>query len=184
MNHWTRASDQKLHTCAFFSCQLTPAEHNYDVGNCELLTVKLALGEWRHWLEGVRTLSLFGPAIKTWHTFRLPSDSSQAHRTVFCPIKFSYTYRFQELQARCSLLKIYPEETLSPDTVIPPSSVVGAVKWETETTINRAQTTQHDPGNGPPGCLLSLIRCISRSFSGVPLPESPATQGPTINWSF
>ena len=44
--------DQKLHPCAFFSRRLNPAEWNYDVGNRELLAVKLALEEWRHWLEG------------------------------------------------------------------------------------------------------------------------------------
>lgn len=44
--------DQKLHPCAFFSRQLTPAERNYGVGNRELLAVVLALKEWRHWLEG------------------------------------------------------------------------------------------------------------------------------------
>jgi hypothetical protein len=27
---------------------------NYDVGNQELLAVKLALEEWRHWLEGAK----------------------------------------------------------------------------------------------------------------------------------
>ena len=31
---------------------LTPPERNYDVGNRELLVVKLALEEWHHWLEG------------------------------------------------------------------------------------------------------------------------------------
>nr|XP_013877641.1 PREDICTED: uncharacterized protein LOC106527345 [Austrofundulus limnaeus] len=30
------------------------AERNYDVGNRELLAVKLALEEWRHWLEGAK----------------------------------------------------------------------------------------------------------------------------------
>ena len=45
-------SDHKLHPCAFFSCRLSPPERNYDVGNRELLAVKLALEEWRHWLEG------------------------------------------------------------------------------------------------------------------------------------
>ncbi|XP_032364699.1 uncharacterized protein LOC116679100 [Etheostoma spectabile] len=45
-------SDQKLHPCAFMSKKLSPAEQNYDVGNRELLAVKLALDEWRHWLEG------------------------------------------------------------------------------------------------------------------------------------
>lgn len=44
--------DDKLHPCAFFSKRLSPAEQNYDVGNRELLAVKLALEEWRHWLEG------------------------------------------------------------------------------------------------------------------------------------
>ena len=47
-----RAEDGKLHPCAFFSRRLTAAKRNYDVGNRELLTVKLALDEWRHWLEG------------------------------------------------------------------------------------------------------------------------------------
>ncbi|KAL0192629.1 hypothetical protein M9458_010925 [Cirrhinus mrigala] len=41
-----------LHPCAFFSHKLSPAEQNYDVGNRELLPVKLALEEWHHWLEG------------------------------------------------------------------------------------------------------------------------------------
>lgn len=35
--------------------RLSPAEKNYDVGNCELLAVKLALEEWQHWLEGTET---------------------------------------------------------------------------------------------------------------------------------
>lgn len=45
---------QNVHPCAFFSQRLTPTERNYDVGNRELLAIKLALEEWRHWLEGVQ----------------------------------------------------------------------------------------------------------------------------------
>lgn len=45
-------SDQKLHLRSFFSRRLTPAEENYDVGNCELLAVLQAVREWRHWMEG------------------------------------------------------------------------------------------------------------------------------------
>ncbi|KAK3566461.1 hypothetical protein QTP86_033942 [Hemibagrus guttatus] len=44
----------KLHPCAFYSRKLTAAEANYDVGNRELLAIKAALDEWRHWLEGAR----------------------------------------------------------------------------------------------------------------------------------
>ncbi len=42
----------KLYPCAFFSRKLSAAERNYDVGNRKLLAMKLALEEWRHWLEG------------------------------------------------------------------------------------------------------------------------------------
>ena len=44
--------DGKLHPCTFFSCRLSWAESNYDVGNRELLAVKIGLEECRHWLEG------------------------------------------------------------------------------------------------------------------------------------
>ncbi|KAK3545965.1 hypothetical protein QTP70_017186, partial [Hemibagrus guttatus] len=44
----------KLHPCAFHSRKLMAAERNYDVGNRELLAIKAALEEWRHWLEGAR----------------------------------------------------------------------------------------------------------------------------------
>ncbi|KAK3515019.1 hypothetical protein QTP70_003245 [Hemibagrus guttatus] len=45
-------SPGKLHPCAFYSRKLIPAKRNYDVGNRELLPIKAALEEWRHWLEG------------------------------------------------------------------------------------------------------------------------------------
>ncbi|KAK3571359.1 hypothetical protein QTP86_008895 [Hemibagrus guttatus] len=38
--------------------KLTAAEANYDVGNHELLSNKVALEEWCHWLEGARHLFL------------------------------------------------------------------------------------------------------------------------------
>lgn len=44
--------DDKLHPCAFLSRRFSPTERNYDVGDRELLAIKLALEEWRHWLEG------------------------------------------------------------------------------------------------------------------------------------
>ncbi|KAL2095692.1 hypothetical protein ACEWY4_007840 [Coilia grayii] len=44
--------DNKLHTHAYFSRRLSSAEWNYDIGDRELLAIKLALEEWRHWLEG------------------------------------------------------------------------------------------------------------------------------------
>ncbi|KAK3521377.1 hypothetical protein QTP70_004115 [Hemibagrus guttatus] len=49
-----QGNPSRLHPCAFFSRKLIPAERNYDIGNRELLAVKLALEEWRHWLEGAK----------------------------------------------------------------------------------------------------------------------------------
>lgn len=44
--------DNKVHPYAFFSTKLSPADRNYEVGNLDLLAIKLALEELRHWLEG------------------------------------------------------------------------------------------------------------------------------------
>ncbi len=44
----------KMFPCVFYSMKLSSAERNYDVGNHELLAMKAALEEWRHWLEGAK----------------------------------------------------------------------------------------------------------------------------------
>ncbi len=62
------STDDKMHPCAFLSHCLSPAERNYDIGNRELLAVKLALGEWRHWLEGS------GVPFIVWNISDLPKD--------------------------------------------------------------------------------------------------------------
>lgn len=42
----------KFYPCAYHSRKLMAAEHNYDVGDRELLAMKVAFEGWRHWLEG------------------------------------------------------------------------------------------------------------------------------------
>ncbi|CAJ0940945.1 unnamed protein product [Ranitomeya imitator] len=50
-----RSSDGSvMKPCAFFSRKFSPAERNYDVGNRELLAMKWAFEECRHWLEGAK----------------------------------------------------------------------------------------------------------------------------------
>ena len=49
-----QGNPQKLYPCAFYSKKLSPAERSYDVGDRDLLVVKLALEEYRHWLEGAK----------------------------------------------------------------------------------------------------------------------------------
>jgi hypothetical protein len=45
---------ERLYQCAYYSKKLSPAERNDDVSDQELLAVKMALEEWRHWLEGAK----------------------------------------------------------------------------------------------------------------------------------
>ena len=50
-----RSTDGKVHPCGFLSQHITPTETRYEVGDCrELLALKMALEEWRHWLEGAQ----------------------------------------------------------------------------------------------------------------------------------
>ncbi len=49
-----RGKNDRLHPCTFLSHRLSPTERNYHVGDRELLAVKLALEEWRHWREGTK----------------------------------------------------------------------------------------------------------------------------------
>lgn len=61
--------DSKLHPCAFLAHTFSVAERNYDVGDRELLAIKMALEEWRHWLEGAEQPFLIGPDHKNYvHT--------------------------------------------------------------------------------------------------------------------
>ncbi|XP_029442885.1 growth hormone-releasing hormone receptor [Rhinatrema bivittatum] len=42
------------HPCSYFSRKFSSAERNYTIGDKELLAIKLALEEWRQWLEGAQ----------------------------------------------------------------------------------------------------------------------------------
>ena len=42
-----------LHPCAHFSHTFSSAQRNYDIYNCELLAVILALEEWHQYLQGI-----------------------------------------------------------------------------------------------------------------------------------
>ncbi len=68
------STDDKMHPCAFLSHRLSPPERNYDIGNREFLAVKLALEEWRHWLEGLGVPLSSGPIIRIWSISDLPKD--------------------------------------------------------------------------------------------------------------
>ncbi len=102
------SSDDKVHPCAYFSHRLSPAERNYDIGNRELLAVKLALEEWRHWLEGSGVPFIVWTDHKNLEYIKSAKrlNSRQARWALFFGrFDFSISYRpgFQEHQARCTV---------------------------------------------------------------------------------
>ncbi|KAK3529054.1 hypothetical protein QTP70_014685 [Hemibagrus guttatus] len=167
-----RGADNKLHPCAFLSHHLTSTERNYHVGDRELLAVKLALEEWRHWLEGAK------------HPFQVLTDHKnleyiqQAKRLnprqarwslFFNRFQFILSYRPGSKNLKPdALFRVYvntpQEDAITP--IIPSSKIVAPIRWELEGTVKQAQAREPDPGGGPTNCLFvpKMVRSQIRQW--------------------
>ncbi|KAL0163603.1 hypothetical protein M9458_039356, partial [Cirrhinus mrigala] len=172
-----------LHPCAFFSRKLTPAEQNYDIGNRELLAIKLALEEWRHWLEG----ATYPFTIITYHknlqylreARRL--NSRQARWALFLTrFNFSITYRpgSKNIPADALSRQFAPDASADPEPILP--SELTAIRQATlqepappdcpegKIYVPRSQrqvllgTAHGTPGSGHPGSSKTLSLLKSR----------------------
>ncbi|KAI2646962.1 Transposon Tf2-9 polyprotein [Labeo rohita] len=142
----------ELHPCAYYSKKLSPAERNYDIGNRELLAIKLALEEWRHWLEG--SIHLF--QVLTDHkNLQYLRDAKrltprQARWALFFTrFQFSISYRPGAKNVRADALsRIHStEETQEPiEPILSDKIFVNPIQW---TTLPVAS----DPApEAPPDC--------------------------------
>ena len=147
--------DKKLHPCAFFSRRLSPAESNYDVGNRELLAVKLALEEWRHWLEGSEIPFIVWTDHKNLAYIQSAKrlNSRQAGWALFFGrFNFTITYRPGSKNVKPDALSRQFSSEESPsvsDTILPAALVVATLTWEVESAVREAQLEEPDPGTGP-----------------------------------
>ncbi|KAK3548239.1 hypothetical protein QTP70_005825 [Hemibagrus guttatus] len=119
----------KLHPCAYYSRNLMAAEANYDVGDRELLAIKAALEEWRHWLEGAR------------HPFQVLTD----HRNL------EYLRGAKHLnprQARWALFFTRFQFTVKP--ILPATVILAPVQWNLVEEIRDAHTDNPPPTGCPP----------------------------------
>ena len=151
------ATDQKLHPCAFFSRRLTPAERNYDIGNRELLAVKLALEEWRHWLEGTKLPFLVWTDHKNLEYIQSAKrlNSHQARWSLFLTrFNFSLSYRPGSHNIKPDALsRQFQEEEREvgePDTILPSSHLIATLIWEVEERVRAAIQDQPIPSSCPP----------------------------------
>ena len=148
-------SDQRVHPCAFFSRRLSSAEQNYDVGDRELLAIKLALEEWRHWLEGAEHPVLVWTDHKNLAYIQSAKQANprQSRWSLFFSrfnLIISYRPGSKNIKPD-SLSRLYStDQSETPEPVLPASCTVGVVTWEITDLINSALASEPDPGNGPP----------------------------------
>ncbi|KAI2657341.1 Transposon Tf2-9 polyprotein [Labeo rohita] len=118
-----------LHPCAFFSWKLSPAEQTYDVGNCELLAIKLALEKWHHWLEGAT------------HQFTIITD----HKNLQYLFNFKITYRPGSKNVKADALsrQFSIDSPTEPEPIIPPDLIVSPIIWDIDKNIRN--TTLQEP---------------------------------------
>ncbi len=131
----------KLYPCAFFSRKLNPAEQNYDVGNRELLAMKAAFEEWRHWLEGAK--HPFTVLTDHLNLEYLKSAKRLNHRQArwslfFTRFNFKSTYRPGSQNTKADTLsRLYESSTSNPsqELILPPSIILAPIQWDIMTEI-------------------------------------------------
>ncbi|KAK3507042.1 hypothetical protein QTP70_001588 [Hemibagrus guttatus] len=146
----------RVHPCAFYSRKLTTAEVNYDVGNRELLAIKAALDEWRHWLEGAR------------HPFQVLTD----HRNLeylrgakrlnprqarwalfFTRFQFTVSYRPGSKNGKADALSRQSEGAGilgQPEPILQATALLAPVRWDLLGEIRRAHAEEPPPADCPP----------------------------------
>lgn len=101
------AKDNRMHPCVYLSRKLSPAEKNYDVRNKELLAVKVALEEWRHWLEGAEQPFLVCMDNKNLENIKKAKrlNSCQDICTLFFLAGLTLHYRFDQANKMLNLMR-------------------------------------------------------------------------------
>ena len=142
------AKDNKLHPCAFFSRKLTPAEKNYDISNKELLVVKVALEEWRHWLEGAEQPFLVWTDHKNLEYLIKRLNSRQARWSLFFNrFNFSLSYRPRSQNTKPDALSCMTPSLLPRNLNI--SYHLGGVTWQIESEVKSANGVSLVPSGCP-----------------------------------
>lgn len=143
----------KLHPCAFLSKKLSSAERNYDIGDRELLAVKVALEEWRHWLEGAQQPFQVWTDHKNLEYLKSAKrlNSRQARWSIFFS-RFDFVLSFRPGSKNTkpdSLSRMFDPDNSNqaPKTILPKSCFVSAFSWGVEDKV-RASKCQRPGSSG------------------------------------
>lgn len=141
--------DNKIHPC----------ERNYAVGDRELLVVKTALEEWRHWLEGAELPFVVWTDHKNLEYLKKAKrlNPRQARWALFFSrFNFSLSYRPGAKNVEPDILSRLhtPESNPESDsTILPAACFVGAITWEVEAKVRVANGANPPPSGCPPNRL-------------------------------
>ncbi len=145
-----------LHPCAYFSKKLSPAEVNYDIGNRELLAIKLALEECQHWLEEAQHPFIVITDHKNLQYLREAKrlNPRQARWALFFT-RFNFTITYHPGNRNCkadALSRLHsPESPSEPENIILPALIVSPIQWDITENIRVATLTEPAPLGGPEG---------------------------------
>ncbi|KAK3507868.1 hypothetical protein QTP70_002197 [Hemibagrus guttatus] len=148
-----QGSPRTLHPCAFFSQKLSPAEVNYNIGNRELLAIKLVLKEWRHWLEGAKHPFVVLTDHKNLEYLQAVKrlNPRQARCALFFT-KFQFTISYHPGSKNVkpdalSQLHDRDEPSDEPEPILPEKLFASLISWSEEMLLELSA-----PTNAPPGC--------------------------------
>ncbi len=136
-----------------------PPERNYDIGNRELLAVKLALEEWRYWLEGTEVPFIVWTDHKNLKYIRTARrlNSRQARLALFFGrFRFTISYRPGSKNGKLDALSRIFEAEASPTLpvpILPHERVVAAATWGVESKVRTALRGTTIPAGCPEGLL-------------------------------
>ncbi|KAI4897414.1 hypothetical protein NFI96_032838 [Prochilodus magdalenae] len=136
--------------------KLPPHRENYGIGDKELLAIKLAFDEWRHWLEGAQYPFLVLTDHKNLEYLRSAKrlNSRQARWSLFFSrFNFQITYRPGTRNTKADALsRIFENEPSEPPAskpILEPNIVLSPVRWEIDDEIDRLNMVEPVPETCP-----------------------------------
>ncbi|KAI2667777.1 Transposon Tf2-6 polyprotein [Labeo rohita] len=154
-----RGPDEKLHPCSFFSRKFNPTQQRYGVGDRELLAIKWALEEWRHWLQGgsepftiwtdhqnltvIKQTKQLNPRQARWALF-------------FEHFNFHLSYRPGSKNTKADALSRQHQRdtvTSEPAPVLPPQIILASIRWGLEERVRQSHSQEPPPPDTPAGRL-------------------------------
>lgn len=150
------SSDNKIHLSTFFSCRLSPTKSNYDIGERELMDIKLALEEWSHWLEGAEHPVLVWTEHKNLSYLQVAKhlNPRQSHWALFFScFNFSISNRPGSKNIKPDALSRLhsPDESVKESSpILPPTCSTVTITWKIEDVINQALRSKPGPKTSPP----------------------------------